>query len=54
MEPPVQSDSENNTHQALKKGGKKNKLKATSQTDFALMHGFTATNVGKSRITVCG
>jgi len=52
MEPLVQSDSENNTRQALKKGGKK--LGTTSQTDFALMHGFTATNVGKTRITVCG
>ena len=47
-----ESDSEKeNPARRTKKGDKKDKTKSPS---FALMHGFTATNVGKSRITVRG
>lgn len=46
------SEKENIPRRTKKKGGRKNKTKL--QDSFALMHGFTATNVGKGRITVCG
>ena len=53
MTSPVnEGDSEKeNTPRCKKKGGRKDKAKL--QASFALMHGFTATNVtGKGRITV--
>jgi len=48
--PSKESESEKeNPAQSIKKKGDKSK-----SPRFALMHGFTATNVGKSRITVRG
>jgi len=48
--PSKASESENHAQRIKKKASKKEKTKSPM---FALMHGFTATNVGKSRITVC-
>ena len=33
--------------------GPKKKNESKAQAGFALMHGFSATNVGKNRLTVC-
>jgi hypothetical protein len=50
--PPREIEANKENRSTKKKGDKKDKSK--SQASFALMHGFTATNVGKSRITVRG
>lgn len=51
MQPPMAYDSSGEEKKTKPQKKKKNQTKNT-QIGFALMHGFTATNVGKNRLTV--
>ncbi len=48
----VDSETENLYRPAKIKAGKKDGDKSKTPAGLALMHGFTATNIGKKRITV--
>jgi len=52
MKPPDVDSETENLHRPAKIKAKKDGYKSRTPAGLALMHGFTATNIGKKRITV--